>query len=383
MHAALPTETAARDGNTAFFSASAEQVMACLLHAAALDNRTMRDVLTWAATPAAHPEPAAILTHHPAAAPNWAARLHTHLSDAPETSSGVRRNVELALDCFTHADTLDLVCPDPADEFDIDYFLTGTGTIYVLGKPSTAGGGVAPLLTAFVEEVLDRAEHRALHQPDRRLDPPLHAVLDEAPSICPIPTLPQRAADGRGRGIWIAYAMQSWAQEKARWGEEGSQTLFDTVAASFICGGLKDDSLHTFETLLGRRKTPTTSTTRGPGGRTTSTTEQPEPVLTAAELRTLPAGDALLLAGNLPPAVLHLPGIWKRPDWPTFQAEQAEVRAAVEAARAARARDRAYNNATASATWRTRRIDALERRHPSRSTDAPAPSIEDGQAWPT
>jgi type IV secretory pathway TraG/TraD family ATPase VirD4 len=368
MHAALPTQTAARDGNTAFFAASAEQVIACLLHAAALDGRDMRQVLTWACASGAHPEPAAILTHHPGAAPNWAARLHTHLSDAPETSSGVRRNVELALDCFTHADTLHLACPDPAEEFDIDAFLDSTDTIYVLGKPATAGGGIAPLLTAFVEEVLDRAEEHALRQPHRRLDPPLHTVLDEAPSICPLPTLPQRAADGRGRGIWLAYAMQSWAQERQRWGEHGSQTLFDTTAVTLICGGLKDDSLRTFEHLLGHHKTPTTSSSRGPGGTTISTSQAHEPVLTAADIRTLPAGHALLLAGNHPPLIAYQPGIWEHPDWPTIHAEQTQVRAAVEAARAAHDRDQAHHSAGAAAIWRTRRDTALHQPHPHPAT---------------
>ncbi len=36
-----------------------------------------------------------------------------------------------------------------------------------------------------------------------------------------------------------------------------------------------------------------------------------EPVLSPAEIRSLPAGTALLLWGRLPPILAHLPGIWE------------------------------------------------------------------------
>jgi hypothetical protein len=39
---------------------------------------------------------------------------------------------------------------------------------------------MAPLLTAFAQEVFDTAERIAVPRPGRRLDPPLLGLLDEA-----------------------------------------------------------------------------------------------------------------------------------------------------------------------------------------------------------
>jgi type IV secretory pathway TraG/TraD family ATPase VirD4 len=46
----------------------------------------------------------------------------------------------------------------------------------------------------------------------------LLGLLDEAPSIVPIPTLPALLANGRGLGIVMVYAMQSFSQAATRWG---------------------------------------------------------------------------------------------------------------------------------------------------------------------
>ena len=67
-------------------------------------------------------------------------------------------------------------------------------------------------MTALADEVFDCAERLAEGMPNRRLDPPLLGLLDEAPSIAPVPVLPELLADGRGRGIVFVYSMQSFSR---------------------------------------------------------------------------------------------------------------------------------------------------------------------------
>ena len=115
----------------------------------------------------------------------------------------------------------------------------------------------APLITAFVQEVLDSARRLAIADSrtpgDERLTPPFTAVLDEIASICPLPDLPDTLSDSAGRGVLIHYALQSPAQAQARWGKAAA-TLFDNTTALTILGGLKsEDTLKWASLLVGRR----------------------------------------------------------------------------------------------------------------------------------
>lgn len=316
-----------------FFRGSAADVLKGYLHAAALTNRTMRDVVRWAAKPT-DPTPTRILAEHPTSAVDWAGTIATHTTGAEQTTSGVMRTLARALACFGHSDVMALCCPEPGEEFDVDGFLESSGTVYLLGKQPAAGtGGVAPLLTAFAEELLDAAERVASRRPGRRLDPPLLALLDEAPSICPIPSLPQRLADGRGRGIVVAYGMQSAAQGRDRWGTNGAAAMDDATTVSVILRGLRGvDDLQDLERLCGQRRIQRHSKSDSMTGRSVTVASELEPVVTVAEIRSLPVGVGLVLWDDFPPVLAYLPGLWEDRDWKTIAAEEAEARSANDAA---------------------------------------------------
>ena len=229
-------------------------------------------------------------------------------------------------------------CPFPGDELDIERLLLENGTLYLLGKGSRLGA-VAPLITALADEVFDRAERLATRMPSRRLDPPLLGLLDEAPSIAPVPTLPELLADGRGRGIVIVYAMQSFSQAVTRWGAQRAQTMGNATTITAVLGGLTSPSdLSDLERVCGQRRVRRESTHRGSSGannrdHSRTTSWESETVLRADQIRTLGAGVALVLWSKLPPFLARLPLLSEMTGWREVQEEEKKVREANDRAR--------------------------------------------------
>jgi type IV secretory pathway TraG/TraD family ATPase VirD4 len=324
--------------NGAFFRDSARDLLKAYLHAAALEGLDVRSVLEWSRRPD-DPAPGEVLRASPFAAPGWADIVSLHTSGAAETTSGVLRYVARALSCFSHEAVVEACSPPPGDELVIEDLLAAGGTVYLLGKGSRLGG-VAPLITAFADEVFDTAERLAARMPHRRLDPPLLGLLDEAPSIAPLPSLPELLADGRGRGIVVVYAMQSFSQAVTRWGAHKAETMGNATSITAVLGGLTSPSdLSDLERLCGQRRARRVSThrgSRGPSGpeQSRTITWESEPVLRADQIRTLPAGKALVLWSRLPPVLAHLPLFSERPEWPEVQADEEAARRANDQARA-------------------------------------------------
>jgi type IV secretory pathway TraG/TraD family ATPase VirD4 len=324
-------------GNGAFFRDSAREVLKCYLHAAGLDGADIRAVLGWSRRPD-DPGPGRILSQAPGAAPGWGELLGVHTTGAAETTSGVMRYVARALACFGHDRIIGLCAPGAGQGVQLPQLLAERGTLYVLGKGSRLGA-VAPLLTAFADEVFDVAERQAGVAPGRRLDPPFLGLLDEAPSIAPIPGLPDLLADGRGRGIVMIYALQSFSQAISRWGSEPAETMANATSITAVFGGLTSSrDLGDLERLCGRRRVRRESTHQGGGGakkdRSTTVSWEDEAVLRADEIRTLPPGVALVLWGKLPPVLADFPLLSERADWAAIEAEERSLRRANDQARA-------------------------------------------------
>ncbi|HUZ81483.1 MAG TPA: TraM recognition domain-containing protein [Gaiellaceae bacterium] len=321
-----------------FFRQSAVAVLGAYLHAAALSGATMADVVRWAARPSDN-APRRILTRAGDETIDWAARLHEHTSGAPETTSGVTRTVDLALACFRHREVLALSAIAPDEAFDIKAALKANATIYVLGKDRPGvSAGVGPLITAFCDELLLEAERLAARQAGRRLDPPLLALLDEAPNIVPLPSLPALVADGRGRGIVVVYAMQSFSQAIERWGAAGAATLRNATTITAVFGGLSvAQDLRELSELCGTRRVVRHSITSDPRRAHDSfgATWADEPVLTPAEIHGLSEGELLLLWGSLPPILAYQPGVWEGKDAALIAAQERAARDANDAARRA------------------------------------------------
>jgi hypothetical protein len=172
----------------------------------------------------------------------------------------------------------------------------GTDSLYLVGRE----GDTRALIGALTAEIAHQVRMIAAASPGGRLDPPMTAVLDEAPLTCgPIP-LDDWTADMGGRGLTLHIAAQSPAQLRDVWGPDRSQAILGNVASLLVFGGLKSaDDLDRLSTLTGTRLYQVDPDDR-----------RSVPVMTPAQISSLPPGTALLIRNALRPVVGRAPVIW-------------------------------------------------------------------------
>jgi len=317
--------------NSSFFEGASETVLRCLLHAAALEQLSMRDVLAWARD-FTDERPYEILRTHPDAAPGWLEDLRKFCrAGAPETVSSTAMSLGLVLKALADEQVLDLLWPGPGDGLDVDAFVAaGADTLYLI---SEGGDGIstAPLVTAFASAVVTAGRRHSQSCPGGRLDPPLTLVLDEAANVAPLPDLPLLMSDGGGRGMTTWAFVQSFAQLRARWGRDGAESIWGASCAKLLLGGCTEaDDLDRISRIVGdrwaRRQSHTAKTGLLPvGDGSTSTSRERERILPVQDLARLPVGTALLLYRALPPALIALPAWWPRRAAATIKASAAEA----------------------------------------------------------
>ena len=218
---------------------------------------------------------------------------------------------------------------EPLPRLDPDQFVSGRGTLYLLSKDS--GGSAAPLVAALTDRVL-RAGVRLAEARGGRLDPPLVVVLDEAASVAPIRDLPKLYSHYGSRGILPVTILQSLPQGETVWGKTGMAALWSAATIKLIGAGIDDEDTATrISHLVGDHAVATVSVTTGRGGsRSTSLTHRP--VLTAAQVRALPKGTALLLATGTPATLLRLHPHYRGPHAHAIDAEATALTTRIAAA---------------------------------------------------
>ena len=301
-------EAAKSDGTTAdgeFWYATAGKLLAPLFVAAALDNRTMADVVRWVDTQEVG-EVAAILER--AAPPEVLHAAEATWCRDDRTRSSIYTTAETVLAPFAHPPP-----GPPADStFEPAHLLRAANTLYVCA-PAHDQRRLRGYFTALIQAVLSHAFASATKS-GRPLDPPLLVVLDEAAHIAPLPELDGLAATCASHGIQIVTVWQDLAQIRGRYGARAPTVLNNHRAKLFLPGIADPDTLEYASRLIGDEEASHPSVTRDPTGRrSTTSTTTPRRLLPPEALRCLPRGRAVLVYGTLPPVQLQLRPWWAMP----------------------------------------------------------------------
>jgi hypothetical protein len=329
-----------RGGDMEFWTGQARRVLACLLHAAALGEASMRDVLAWVADPdTASTDVQRFLRRSPE--PGYSADALQFLGTNERTRSSICATIMPALGWLTDPDA---AAAASSGAFDVAELLDSCGAVYMLGAEDTQ---VGPLVTALTGHIARQARKIASRCPGGRLDPPLTLALDEAALICPIP-LDNWTADMGGRGVTIHIAAQSRAQLRNRWGDTGAAAILNNAATLLVFGGSRDpDDLAAYSTLTGERDEEVPSFDEH--GELHTTSLRRVPVLSAAQIAQLPARHVVIIRRGMPPAIGRVQMAWKRRD---VRRAAAAPRRAYRRKQLAAARLRLTGAAAALALWR-------------------------------
>lgn len=315
--------------NAGYFGANATNLLTLWLHAAAVTGRSMRDVLRWSLNDR-DDTPVKLLRDHPDAAPGSAQLLDGLYRTPPETKSGLWTTVQTALAPLLSPTAQATFCPDTeADGFALEDFLRSNGTVYLLvaEKQATA---LAPLIAAFVDELVETAKRIADTMPGGRLDPPLGLFLDEIANVVPLPSLPALMSFAGGSGIFITAILQSRAQAEARWGTERAAMLWGAATVKLVLGGLSGTELRDLsETLVGEYDRHMTTYQRSDDGAiTTGTSVQQHKTMTAEDIRTLNSAqrEALVIHATTPAVKIRMTRHYEGPDAAAYAKAENDAR---------------------------------------------------------
>ncbi|MBO3146359.1 type IV secretory system conjugative DNA transfer family protein [Dermatophilus congolensis] len=331
-------KTGTGGGNTDFFKQSAAGALQYLIHAAALEGLTMREVAQWGMRlddGAETPRNIIRNSDHSHAEKLWADMLRALSTGADDTVASTRMTLRSALDPLSSGNVLKSLVPSPGcAEFNVHEFVDSQDTL-VLISDSNSLTNVSPLTTMLLQEVIDVAKQVAASKPRNLLDPPLRIVGDEIANVAPLENLPEVVTDSRGYGIqWVNF-FQSRTQPEAIWGKERAATFFNQSSFEILLPGIKDQAtLDYYSASMGVIDVAESSVSLNPDYGLTSRnlTQQERRVMRPEEIRKLGgSGTALLFPSLGEPMMLQLTPWWETPDgkeWKEHAAKIAALRAA-------------------------------------------------------
>jgi len=289
----------------AFFDPSSEELVANLLLAAAVTDRTILDAYRWSVN-SRDDQPAMLLREHGFSLP--ADSIDGVINMPDKTRGGIYAGAQKAMLCLTEPSVTAWVTP-PATarilEFDPAAFVASTDTLFLLSQGGP--GSPAPLIAALTDRVLRAGEIRARGCRGRRLDPALLAVLDEAANICRMRQLPNLYSYYGSHGLPIITILQSYAQGVDVWGREGMRKLWSAANVRTFGGGVADpEFLDELAKLIGEHDVTTRSTsTSGIGWGDRSVSHQPrrQRILDISDLHALPRGRMVVYSSGAPPVL--------------------------------------------------------------------------------
>lgn len=294
----------------------AEAMLAPLLHAAALDDRSMADVMTWVNRRA--PLVAARILESNGAG-LAADVLDGILATEERERSGIWSTASSVLAAYRSEAAL---ASAAGVNFDTAAFVASGDTVYVCatGRHQSL---LAPLVVGLIEEVRGAAYDRARDAaPQGQQQPPVLLALDELANIAPLGDLPAIVSEGGGQGLTTLACLQDLSQARHRWGAQADGFL-SLFGAKLLLPGIGDvRTLEAVSLLAGDHDVRVRSDSSPPWwarsrGRTRTTT------WSTRRQRRLPAdavargrpGMALAIEGSGSPAWVELTPAFGAPPW--------------------------------------------------------------------
>lgn len=220
----------------------ASSLLAPVLYAAALETRSMRDVLSW--VDRHDGAPALSILEHQAEESMACDALSGILATDEREQSGIWSTASGVLAAYRSTSALASTGPpylDPAS------FCEAPNTLYVCA-PGRHQQLLAPLVVGLLSEIKDAAYERARA---KGTGPPVLFALDEVANIAPLPDLASIVSEGAGQGLLVLACLQDLSQARSRWGveAEGFLSLFGTTV---VLAGIADvATLEALSTLGG------------------------------------------------------------------------------------------------------------------------------------
>ncbi len=302
--------------NSGYFSANAINLVTLWHHAADVAGLGMRDVLKWSLDER-DDSPVTLLRDNPGAAPGAAELADALYRTPPETRSGLWTTAATALAPLLSPAAEAVFCPAPGEPtFDPAAFLRSNGTVYLLVEAAKARA-LAPLITVFLDELLDVAKRTADASPRGRLASPLAIFGDEIANVAPLPQLPGLMSYAGGSGIFTAIVLQSRAQAEQQFGRDQAAMIWGAATVKLVLGGVTGPELRELSDLVGEHDRVEAGRQVHPDGSvTTSTSTQRRRVLEPAAIRTLRPDrrEALVLHATTPAVTVRMTRHYEGPN---------------------------------------------------------------------
>ena len=276
-----------------YWRGEAAKLMAPLLHAAALADLPVTEVLAWLDTQDAK-RPAVVLH---AAGADAAARQLAAVAGLDSRNKGTTyMSAGSVLSAYRYPEVARSTGPGFTAD---DLVRSAAGTLFLVAAERHQNL-LAPLLVSIASSVVYEAvETDAFTSPDRRL----RLLLDEAANVAPLRDLPRMLSQGAGHGIRIASVWQSVAQLRERYGT-GADTILANSTAKLLMGPITDHATRSFVTELLGDQAERPQGLSGDRRRTALTR--------SAALQQMVGDRAVLLSGGQAPAMVTLQPFWRR-----------------------------------------------------------------------
>ncbi|PXX53885.1 type IV secretory pathway TraG/TraD family ATPase VirD4 [Nocardia tenerifensis] len=305
-----------------FFAPTGKNLLSWALLAAALSERSMRDVLDWIDTYS--DKPIDILHAH---GNRRAGNAFAAVLDLPaETRGGVYGEAQTALASIQDEETLRWITPpntweqvsltkiSELDPWSLFAFDDGKApTLYLMTQEGSGSAGA--VIAAMVAKIFELGDLAASAH-GGRVEPPLTLVLDECANICKIKRLPKLASHLGSKSMAVTTIFQSEAQIISTWGADEAAALWGAATVRILGAGLQDEPfLRKISGLVGQYKPRERRRSHGPGGITTSNDRGSlEPIMPVEHIAAMKKHHALLIRQSSRPVLIDLIPWYTEPD---------------------------------------------------------------------